>query len=441
MNDRAPSSRMNTTLFHPRIFIRLIPWVVCLAHAEVPPTAIAKSGFTPNYDEAKVPAYTLPDPLVFENGTAVTGIADWPRRRNEILALFEQHVYGRTPAGMPGQITFEKRKSVDFLDGKAVLEEIRIRFVEKETAPHLDLLVIKPKVPAGVKVRTFLTLNFRGNHTLHPSPEISLPDSWQKPQRDGSVENNRATARGRGSRVSRWQVAKIIEQGIALASIYYGDIEPDFAGGCSLGVRSLFDKPGDNGWGAIGAWAWGLSRAMDYLETDPQIDAKRVAVMGHSRLGKTALWAAAQDERFALAISNNSGCGGAALSRRAFGETVRQINRIYPHWFCKNFHRYDNHEAALPVDQHQLLALIAPRRVHIASAKEDLWADPRGEFLAALHASPVWRLHGLDGIGSGDMPGLHQPVGTWLRYHIRSGTHDVMEYDWDQFIASLMAVP
>jgi hypothetical protein len=342
---------------------------------------------------------------------------------------------------MPGKITFEKRKSVDILEGKAVLDEIRIRFVEQEAAPHLDLLVIKPKAPAGVKFRTFLTLNFRGNHTLHPSPEISLPDSWQAAQRDGTVENHRATKQGRGSRVSRWPVAKIIDQGIALASIYYGDIEPDFGGGFGLGVRSLFDEPGDDGWGAIGAWAWGLSRAMDYLETDPRIDAKRVAVMGHSRLGKTALWAAAQDERFALAISNNSGCGGAALSRRAFGETVQQINRNFPHWFCKNFRRYDNNEAALPVDQHQLVALIAPRMVHIASAREDRWADPRGEFLAALHATPVWRLHGLDGVGIGDMPGLHQPVGTRIRYHVRSGKHDVMDYDWDQFIASLLAVP
>ena len=215
--------------------------------------ATAQRDFTPNYDEAKVPAYELPDPLVFADGRAVTGVGDWPRRRAEILALFEQHVYGRTPGGRPEGMTFEKRQAVDFLHGKAVLEEIRIRFTDKDGAPHLDLMVIKPNVPEGTKFRTFLTLNFRGNHTLHPSPEISLPASWQAPQSDGTVTNNRATEKGRGTRVSRWPVAKIIDAGIALASIYYGDIEPDFDGGLGLGVRALFDQPGDDGWGAIGA--------------------------------------------------------------------------------------------------------------------------------------------------------------------------------------------
>jgi hypothetical protein len=401
----------------------------------------AQTGFVPNYDESAVPAYQLPDPLVFADGARVTKPADWPKRRAEILALLETRVYGRTPPGIPATVKYEKRKSIGFLNGKARLEEIRIVLSGKQNTRHIDLLLIKPKAKADTKFRTFLTLNFLGNHTLHPSPGISLPGSWQPSHRDGIVVNNRATEKGRGCRAERWPVETIIGSGIAFASICYNDIEPDSPEHFDSSVRALFDPPGDDGWGAIGAWAWGLSRAMDYLETDPQIDAKRIAVMGHSRLGKTALWAAAQDKRYALAISNNSGCGGAALSRRAFGETVSRINHNFPHWFCKNFRQYNNNEAALPVDQHQLIALIAPRRVHIASAQDDHWADPRGEFLAAFHASPVWKLHGLPGIDTPDMPPLHQPVGGHVRYHIREGEHNVSDYDWQQYIASLLAVP
>lgn len=417
-----------------------------LAFAPLSGLVVAQSGFQANYDEDAVPDYELPDPLVFEDGSAVAGQGDWPKRRAEILALFEEHVYGRTPVGRPEGMRFELRQRIDpFLDGKAVLEEVRIRFTDNDEDPRIDLLVVKPKLPEGEKARTFLTLNFAGNHTLHPATEISLPESWMRSRaedrRDGLVVDDRATEKGRGARVSRWPVEKIIDAGLAVASIYYGDIEPDFDGGFDQSVRSLFDPPADDEWGAIGAWAWGLSRAMDYLETDPQIDAARVGVFGHSRLGKTSLWAGAQDERFALVISNNSGCGGAALSRRAFGETVGRINTAFPHWFCRNFRDYNENESALPVDQHQLLALIAPRMVHVGSAEEDRWADPRGEFLSAYHAEPVWRLHGLGGLGVSEMPGIHEPVGDRVRFHLRAGPHKVIDYDWEQYIAALLAVP
>ncbi len=243
------------------------------------------------YKESEVPAYTLPDPLRFENGTPVTTPADWGKRREELLQLFASHVYGKTPVGRPPAMHFESRKKVSgFLNGKATLEEVRIHFSAADDGPFLDLLLVKPtEIPAS-GVPTFLTLNFGGNQTLHASPEITLSRSWMRSSaedvKNGLVVDNRATEKSRGSAVSRWPLEKLIDSGTALASFYYGDIDPDFDDGFENGIHALFGKPAADEWGSIGAWAWGASRAMDYLMTDKEIDQKRVAIFGHSRLGQ-----------------------------------------------------------------------------------------------------------------------------------------------------------
>jgi hypothetical protein len=402
-------------------------------------TCSAQQRLAENYDEAKVPPYTLPALLTLENGQPVRDAKAWMnRRRPEILELYSREVFGRSPVKVP-RLDFEV-VSTDrqALGGKAVRKQVTIWFGSRG-GPKMDVLMYLP-ASATKPVPAFLSLGFTPNQAVIADPGIPLSDEWVRdPANRGAWIKQPATEKSRGAAASRWAVDQILSHGYALAVIDYQDIEPDFDGGMKYGIRPLFFKPGQTApapdeWGAIGAWAWGLSRAMDYLEKDRDIDAKRVAVIGHSRLGKTALWAGAEDTRFSIVISNDSGEGGAAISRRIFGEQVRGLNTNFPYWFCGNFKKYNDREDQMPVDSHMLLALIAPRPLYVASAAEDLHADPRGEFLGAVNASPVYELLGKQGLGTDQMPPLHQPILHTVGYHVRAGKHDITAYDWEQYL-------
>jgi hypothetical protein len=385
-----------------------------------------------NYDEAKVPRYTLPDPLVMQSGQPVKDAKTWTaRRRPEILAIYETEVFGRSPA-RPPKPNYEV-VSVDrqALGGKAERKIVTVYFGGK-TDPRMNLLVYLP-TSAKRPTPVFLGLSFNGIHAISNDPGVPLQEVWMRDSATKQWVKRTAEEKTRGAEAQRWQAERILDAGYGLAVAYYDDIEPDFDGGMKFGVRAK-TAPADDAWAAIGAWAWALRCAMDVLERDREIDAKHVAVMGHSRLGKTALWAGAQDTRFSIVISNESGEGGASISRRMFGEQTRDLNAHFPHWFDGNFKKYSDHEDQMPFDSHMLMSLIAPRGLYVASAEEDRHSDPKGEFLGAAEASKVWELFGKKGIGTMEMPALQHPVGQDVRYHIRAGKHDVTAYDWEQYL-------
>jgi hypothetical protein len=396
---------------------------------------------------AQTGAVASPDPLVSKDGSPVRTAADFlGQRRPEILRLFTDNVFGVTPQGtIPLQIHIDSTEKA--LGGLAIRKQITLAFGDQgRVKAHLLLyLPAQAAKPVGV----FVGLNFDGNQTVDADPGILLGETWVRDpalagvsvpiERAGHIRE-RSRAESRGQAAAQWQVRRILEHGFALATVYAGDFDPDFIGGMGYGIRPLFlahgqHSTGATAWGTIGAWAWGMSRIVDYLLQDPAIDGKRIVAFGHSRFGKTALWAAAQDNRFAAVVSNNSGQAGATLARRRVGESIDHLILSFPYWFCPNYGHYLGDVDALPVDGHLLLALIAPRPLYVASGETDPWSDPVGEFEAARAVTPVYRLFGKQGVEDVQLPPVNHPVGGTVRYHIRTGGHDVTAFDWDQYLA------
>lgn len=386
-----------------------------------------------NYDESQVGTYTLPDPLTFSSGKPVRTPKDWlNKRRPELLQLFADDIYGHSPK--PAKAHFEIiEETPGALNGTAIRKQIRVHFSSRPNAPTATVLVYIPSA-AQTPVPAILSLNFMGNQSVVNDPAVPLPMIWTF----RTHQHIQASEESRGK--GEFQVDKILAHGYAFATIYYQDLEPDFKGGYELGIRPLFLKPGEtapatDAWGAIAAWSYGLSRALDYLETDKAIDSKHVAVMGHSRLGKAVLWAGALDQRFAIVLASCPGEGGASLARRHYGEELRNLAGAFPYWFDANFQKFANRPETLPVDMHELIALSAPRPVYITAAEDDKWSDPKGEFLACVAAGPVYRLLGQRGLETDVMPALNQPIMHTLGFHYRTGKHEVTSFDWDQFLA------
>jgi len=415
--------------------ITAVCWPVALA---APPQHIP--GY--NYDEAKIPPYVMLDPLKFNDGTPVKTAAEWwQRRRPEILRLFEENVYGHTPANarvpLRAHVVEIDRHA---LNGRAIRKQIDLYFTPAgERGAKMRVLLYLP-AHAGHRSPVVLGLNFGGNQTVLDDPAIRPTPVWTKAKGSAQLEHNLPDDKTGGTQTQEWQVEKVIGRGYGLATVYYGDLEPDFKNASQYSIRELFVRPGQTApavdqWGAIGAWAWGLSRAVDYLVTDKDVDGTRIAVTGHSRLGKAADWAAAQDVRFAAVLSTESGKAGQSLSRREIGETVQHLEHSFPYWFSANYARWVGHDQEIPADGNLLLSLIAPRPLYVASAIGDEWSDPRGEFLSAKSASRVYVLLGKKGLMGKAFPAVDQPMLQGdVAYHVRSGIHDVTAFDWNEYL-------
>lgn len=382
---------------------------------------------TPNYDESLVPAYELPELLRTEHGHVVRTVDEWEQqRRPELVELFRRYVYGSIDLAVAPRVA-PVVLDAPACGGTARRSELDVELVNEHGRATFRVLVVTPAGAGPFPV--FLGLNLFGNQTVHPDPSIRLSEGWAPENADLGLVGNVHGEASRGMHAGRFCVEMLTSRGYALVTAYAGDFDPDFDDGFRNGVHALLPEPersGPDSPGTIAAWSFGLSRLLDVASTMSRIDDRRVAVFGHSRLGKAALWAGALDPRFSLVISNESGCVGAALSRRRFGERLLHINRRFPHWFCRAFHDYDEREHELPIDQHQLLALIAPRRLYVASAAADLWADPRGEELACRSASPAYELYGL--------PGLLPSNGGHIGHHVRPGRHDITARDFWHYL-------
>jgi len=418
-----------------------------------------------NYDESKVGRFTLPDPLILQNGLPVMDTNDWVNlRRPEILRLYQGYIYGNSAKW---RNMIDRAWDVDgqALGGVAVRKQINLEFynynnrINNSPTNNLVMHVLLYTPAAATNpVPTFLCLQFSGNYTVIDDTNIAIYPVWNHKTDTLAMPTNldRGTSHN-------WRIRETLARGYGIAIVDYDDIEPDLSDGSGwkYGVRSLYLKPDEtntepDGWGAISAWAWGASRVLDYLVTDKDVDAKQVIMLGHSRLGKAALWAGAQDTRFAMVIASCSGEMGASLSRRDYGETVTSMCQNFQYQFCPNFLAYSNNIGQMLVDSHMLISLIAPRPLFLSTGSLDQWADPRGEFEAAIAATPVYRLFGEEGVvtnlppdcgthGSGSIltsatlesyppPPLDVPIMHDIGYQTHTGKHDILPEDWDRFL-------
>lgn len=398
-------------------FILLLPYVIISAQTDKSWKASAQiveklskenSGF--NYYEDKVPNYTLPVILTSKDGLEIASSDLWNKiRRPEILELFRKNIFGRVPDTKYSE-TF---KLLNF-DSSAL----------EGTATQKEILI---SIESGGKLLSFNLTLFTPNNVKQPVPSFLLIDPWFS-------ESNTPRWKQKGN---YWPVEEALARGYGMAIFDASQLDPDNFDNFKNGIHAILDKNPrpDDAWGTLAAWAWGASRCMDYLVTDRNVAADKIAVVGHSRAGKTALWAGAEDTRFAMVISNESGAGGAALARRRFGETVARLNSSFPHWFCTNYNKYSNNEIALPVDMHMLLALIAPRALYIDCADEDLWGDPHGSYISLYNAVPVFKLLGWNSSIPESMPPLNkQVISGRVGFHIRDGVHNMLLKDWSWFM-------
>ena len=388
------------------------------------PIRSARTGHVSNYDEAKVGSYKLPDPLVLNNGQPVRDAKTWfEQRRPEILEMYRSQIYGRVPENAP-KVTWEVASTEPAPINGATLKRLVGRIGDQPEGPKFAVALYLPANAKG-PVPVILCINFFGapaRGRVQPFGAATQPSRLVRAPIGGDP------------------IADILAHGYGYATVTYSEIQPDNANTYSSGVIKMTlapgqEKPAPDQWGTISAWAWGLSRVVDYFETDKAVDAKRVAIMGHSRLGKTVLWAGAQDPRIAMVYSSCSGEMGAAISRRDYGETVDDMAQNFPWQFCGNFQKYAGHWNDMPVDAHMLIALNAPHPVYITGGTGDQWADPKGEFLAEVAAGPVYKLLGKKDLGTTALPPLDTPlISGDLGYRYHTGGHAATKEDWNAFL-------
>jgi len=388
------------------------------------PIRYAATGHASNYDEAKVGTLPLPDPLVRSDGRVVRDAATWTKeRRPELIELYEREIFGRVPERAPKVTATVVATDPAAMDGTAVRKDLVFRFGEGVGAVAVNVVLFTPAKASGpVPVALQLLFGYPAGITPPPAP----------PTAEGKAPARRPSA-------DAGPVADFLARDFGYASVRYTEIQPDVATTHSAGVQALAYTPGQTKpaageWGTIAVWAWAASRMLDYLETDRAVDAKRVALIGHSRLGKTVLWAGARDPRFALIFASCAGEMGAALARRDYGETVDDVAANFPWWLVSTFPKYAGRWQDLPVDAHTVIALNAPRPVFVTGGTQDQWADPQGQFLALVAAGPVYRLLGAKEVGTTVAPPVDTPLLTGaLGYLYHTGEHTITASDWAAF--------